>query len=86
MNADEDLTVADRTPDPFQLPQPGWRLIGFASIGLGSGLYNAELPFAILAVTLMPALIALLVIAAQATTGPSIAERTGRAGDVAHKR
>ena len=42
MNADEDRTVADRSPDPFRLPQPGWRLLGFASIGLGTGLFSAE--------------------------------------------
>ena len=79
--------MADPTPDPFRLPQPGWRLIGFASIGLGTGLYTAEVPFAILAAALVPALIALLVIAAQVTSVPPIAEHASRAADeVAHRR
>jgi hypothetical protein len=92
MNADEDRTVADRLPDPFRLPQPGWRLLGFASIGLGTGLFSAEVPFVVLGAALVPALIALLVIATQATAGPQIAEHATRAVDevahseVAHRR
>ena len=54
-------------PDPPRLPQPGWRLIGFASIGLGTGLFNADVPMVVLVVALVPALIALAVIAARAT-------------------
>jgi len=54
-------------PDPPRLPQPGWRLIGFASIGLGTGLFNADVPMVVLVVALVPALIAMAVIAARAT-------------------
>jgi hypothetical protein len=62
-----DQALAVRTPDPAQLPQPGWRLIGFASIGLGTGLYSAEVPVLVLALALVPAVIAMVVIAARAT-------------------
>jgi hypothetical protein len=87
MNADEDPTVADHTPDPFRLRQPGLRLIGFASICLGTGLYSAEVPFVVLAAALVPALIALLIIAAHPTRVPPIAEHASRAADeVAHTR
>jgi hypothetical protein len=61
-----------RTPDPSRLPQPAWRLIGFASIGVGTGLFSAEVPFVILAAAFLPALIALVVIASQATAPPHI--------------
>jgi hypothetical protein len=67
--------VAVHTPDPPRLPQPGWRLIGFASIGVGTGLYTADMPFVVLAAALVPAVIAFVVIAAQATAG-SLAEET----------
>jgi hypothetical protein len=66
-----DQALAVRTPDPAQLPQPGWRLIGFASIGLGTGLYSAEVPVLVFALALVPAVIAMVVIAARATAaGP----------------
>jgi len=44
-------------------------LIGFASIGIGTGLYTADVPFVILAAAFVPAVIALVVIAMQATAG-----------------
>jgi hypothetical protein len=47
------------------LPQPGWRLLGFASVGLGAGLFSAESPFLVLAAAFLPACIALIVIALQ---------------------
>ncbi|HET7082806.1 MAG TPA: hypothetical protein VFJ00_03745 [Candidatus Limnocylindria bacterium] len=79
--------MAVRTPDPTRLPQPGWRLLGFASIGLGTGLFTAEMPFVVLAAAFVPALIALVVIAAQATISPPYAERASRAADeIARKR
>ena len=78
--------MAVRTPDPARLPQPGWRLIGFASIGLGTGLFTAEVPFVVLAVALVPALIAMVIIAAQATVSPPIAERARRGADEIARR
>ena len=78
--------MPDRTPDPSRLPQPGWRLIGFASIGLGTGLFNADVPFAVLAAALIPALIAMTVIAMRATASPPIAERAVRAADEIARR
>lgn len=72
--------MAVRTPDPARLPQPGWRLIGFASIGLGTGLFTAEVPFVVLVAALVPALIAMVIIAAQAAVSP-IAERASRGAD-----
>lgn len=70
--------MAVRTPDPNRLPQPGWRLIGFASIGLGTGLYTAEVPFVALVAALVPALVAIVAIAAQANVSPPIAEPAAR--------
>lgn len=78
--------MAVRTPDPTRLPQPGWRLLGFASIGLGTGLFTAEMPIVVLAAAFVPALIALVVIATQATISPSIAERASRAVDEIARR
>jgi hypothetical protein len=78
--------VAVRTPDPSRLPQPGWRLIGFASIGLGTGLYTADVPFVALAAALLPALVAIVVIATQGTAAPPITERAGRAPDGFERR
>ena len=78
--------MTDRTPDPSRLPQPGWRLIGFASIGLGTGLYNAEVPFVVLAAVLVPALVAMAVIAVGATISPPIAARASRASDETARR
>jgi hypothetical protein len=75
-NAGEESHVAVRTPEPTRLPQPGWRLIGFTSIGVGTGLYTANVPFVVLAAALVPALIALVVIAAQATAGTPVEETT----------
>ena len=60
--------MAIRTPDSPRLPQPGWRLTGFASIGIGAGLLTADAPFAVLAAAFIPALISMIVIAAQAIT------------------
>lgn len=71
--------MAIRTPDSPRLPQPGWRLTGFSSIGLGAGLFTADAPFVVLAASFVPALISMVVIAAQATRAPSVAERIPRA-------
>ena len=81
-----DQALAVRTPDPARLPQPGWRLIGFASIGLGSGLYNAEVPVIVLALALLPAVIAMVIIAAQATVAGPITERASRPADEIARR
>ena len=67
--------MAIRTPDSPRLPQPGWRLLGFASIGLGAGLYTADAPFIILAAAFVPAIIAMMVIAVAGASVPSIEER-----------
>ena len=67
--------MAIRTPDAPRLPQPGWRLTGFASIGIGAGLLSADAPFVVLAVAFIPALISMVVIAAQATRGSGVPER-----------
>ena len=67
--------MAIRTPDSPRLPQPGWRLTGFASIGIGAGLLTADAPFAVLAAAFVPALISMIVIAAQATRESITAER-----------
>lgn len=61
------------------LPQPGWRLLGVASIGLGTGLYTADVPFLALALAFVPALIAMTVIAVEASMSPEIAEAIDRA-------
>jgi hypothetical protein len=71
--------VAIRTPDSPRLPQPGWRLTGFASIGLGAGLFTADAPFVVLAAAFVPALISMVVITAHATRAPSVEERALRA-------
>lgn len=70
--------MAIRTPDAPRLPQPGWRLTGFASIGIGAGLLSADAPLAVLAAAFIPALISMIVIAAQATRESSAAERVPR--------
>jgi hypothetical protein len=76
------VTTRPRPADA--LPQPGWRLVGVASIGLGSGLFTADMPFVVMALAFVPALIAMAVIAVQATLMPEVAEPTDpRAG--AHK-
>jgi len=77
--------LAVRTP-PSRLPQPGWRLIGFASIGLGTGLFTAEMPFFVLAAALVPALIAMLAIAVGATESPPIAERAAPVANESARR
>jgi len=59
--------VAIRTPDSPRLPQPGWRLTGFASIGLGAGMFTADAPFVMLAAAFIPAVASMVLIAAQAT-------------------
>ena len=66
--------MAIRTPDSPRLPQPGWRLTGFASIGLGAGLFTADAPVVVLAAAFIPAVISMAVIAAQATKAPGAAE------------
>ena len=71
--------MAIRPPDSPRLPQPGWRLTGFASIGIGAGLLTADAPFAVLAAAFIPALISMIVIAAQATREPITAERVPHA-------
>ena len=71
--------MAIRTPDSPRLPQPGWRLTGFASIGIGAGLLSADAPFAVLAGALVPALISMVVIAAQASRGANTADAVPRA-------
>ena len=49
------------------MPQPGLRLLGIASIGVGSGLFNASMPPEILVLAFAPAVIAVVVIAVQST-------------------
>jgi hypothetical protein len=71
--------VAIRTPESPRLPQPGWRLTGFASIALGAGLFTADAPFLVLSAAFLPAVISMVVIAAQATRAPGVAERASRA-------
>jgi hypothetical protein len=71
--------VAIRTPDSPRLPQPGWRLSGVASIGLGAGLFTADAPLVVLAAAFVPAVISMVVIAAQTTRAPGVAERAPRA-------
>jgi hypothetical protein len=71
--------VAIRTPDSRRLPQPGWRLTGFASIGLGAGLFTADVPLVLLAAAFIPAVASMVVIAAQATRAPGAAEPAPRA-------
>ena len=68
--------TSSRTPtrrhSPGALPQPGLRLLGIASIGVGSGLYNSSLPPEILILAFAPAVIAILVIAVHSTfAGPA---------------
>lgn len=73
--------MAIRTPESPRLPQPGWRLTGFASIGIGAGLFSADAPFAMLAAAFVPALISMIVIAAQATRAPRAVERVPRSAE-----
>jgi hypothetical protein len=73
--------VAIRTPESPRLPQPGWRLTGFASIGLGAGLFTADAPFIVLAAAFVPALISMIVIAAGATRSSAVAEGVPRGVD-----
>ena len=73
--------MAIRTPDSPRLPQPGWRLIGFVSIGLGAGLFTADAPSVLLGAAFLPALISVIVIAVHAGTTPSVVERTSQPGE-----
>jgi hypothetical protein len=73
--------VAIRTPESPRLPQPGWRLTGFASIGLGAGLFTADAPFIVLAAAFVPALISMIVIAAGAARSSAVAEGVPRGVD-----
>jgi hypothetical protein len=66
--------VAIRTPDSPRLPQPGWRLTGFASIGLGAGLFTADAPLVLLAAAFIPAVASMVVIAAHSTRASGAAE------------
>ncbi|MBA3688099.1 MAG: hypothetical protein H0W81_04620 [Chloroflexi bacterium] len=65
-------------PDSPRLPQPGWRLTGFASIGLGAGLFTADAPLVVLAAAFIPAVISMVVIAAHATRAAGVPERVNR--------
>ena len=78
--------MAVRTPDPSRLPEPGWRLIGFASIGLGTGLYTADVPFVALAAALVPAVVAMVIIAMHGAASPPITERAEPAPDEIERR
>lgn len=49
------------------LPQPGLRLMGVTSLGLGAGLYSAEAPLMILVLAFIPALVAMIVIAVRSS-------------------
>ena len=71
--------MAIRTPDSPRLPQPGWRLTGFASIGLAAGLFSAGAPLVVLAAAFVPAVASMVVIAAQATRAQRAAEPAPRA-------
>jgi hypothetical protein len=71
--------VAIRTPDSPRLPQPGWRLSGFASIGIGAGLFTADAPVAVLVAAFVAALISMVVIATQAARAADGAERVPQA-------
>ena len=71
--------MAIQTPDSPRLPQPGWRLTGFASIGLGAGLFSADAPLVVRAAAFIPALASMVVIAAEATRAPRAAEPAGQA-------
>jgi hypothetical protein len=81
MNADEEPIVQVPSPHPSRIPQPGWRLMGFASIGLGSGLFTAGEPMIVIAAAFVPALVALVVVAAQATAAAPVVERLSPAPD-----
>jgi hypothetical protein len=59
--------------------------MGFASIGLGTGLFAADVPFFLLAAAFIPAVIAMVVIATQAGSAP-IAQRASRAADEVARR
>ncbi len=71
--------MAIRTPDSPRLPQPGWRLSGFASIGIGAGLFTTDAPMAVLVAAFVPALISMVVIATQAARATDGAERVPQA-------
>lgn len=70
----------ERPPDPpVELPQPGLRLMGIASLGLGAGLYSAEAPVLVLVLAFVPALVAMAVIAVRSSSAGSAAA-SGRIG------
>lgn len=56
----------------------GMALTGFASIGLGAGLFTADAPLLVLAAAFIPAVISMIVVAAQATRAASVRERVNR--------
>jgi hypothetical protein len=56
---------------PDAMPQPGLRLLGLASIGVGSGLFNSSMPPEVLVLAFAPAVLAILVIAVQSTFAKS---------------
>lgn len=78
--------LAVRTPDPSPLPQAGWRLMGFASIGLGTGLFTADVPFLVVAAAFVPALIAMVIVAARTAYSATIAEPASRGADETARR
>ena len=57
---------ADRSP----LPQPGWRILGVASIGIGSGLYTASAPPALLVLAVAVAAVALVAVCIRTMVWP----------------
>jgi len=60
--------------------------MGFASIGLGTGLFSADVPFFLLAAAFVPAVIAMVVIASQAGASAPVAQRATRAADEIARR
>lgn len=64
-----------RLGTPAALPQPGLRLMGVASLGLGAGLYSAEAPLPVLVLAFVPALVAMMVIAVRSSVAGPVAAR-----------
>ena len=55
--------------------------MGFASIGLGTGLFAADVPLLVLAAAFVPAVIAMVVIATQSGASAPMAQHASRAAD-----
>lgn len=66
---DPDERSARHPADDAEMPQPWLRLMGVASIGLGTGLYSAAAPIEVQVVSFAPAVAALLVIAIASMRG-----------------